>query len=336
MSSTPAVSILLPVRDAGATLPACLTSIARQTLRDWECVVVDDGSGDASRAIADRAAREDPRIRVIGRPHGGLVAALETGLDACRAGLIARMDADDLMHRRRLERQAAALAARPELAGVGSRVRLFPRRTLTAGLRDYERWINGMDAPGRILADRFVECPILHPTWMLRRSILKTYRYRDRGWPEDYDLLLRLLRAGERLAIVPERLLAKRSGPDGLSQRDPAYATRAFTACKSDHLAASFLAGHDRYVLWGYGGTGRALRHALARYGKLPAAIVELHPGRIGNRIHGAPVIHPDALAAWRALPLIASVSGEAARREIRAHLDERGYRELCDYVCAA
>jgi glycosyltransferase involved in cell wall biosynthesis len=336
MPSTPEISILLPVFDAARTLPACLASIARQTLPNWECVLVDDGSNDASRAIAHQAARDDERIRVTETPHRGLVPALNTGIDECRGALIARMDADDLMHRERLERQAEMLTAEPTLAGVGSRVRLFPRKTLTAGMRSYERWINGMNDRESIVADRFVECPILHPTWMLRREVLRAHRYRERGWPEDYDLLLRLQQAELELAVVPRRLLAKRCGPERLSQVDAAYSIDRFTACKAEFIAASLLEHTSEYVLWGYGGTGRALRRALVQHDKQPAAIVELHPGRIGNRIHGAEVIEPAALDDWRHLPLVVSVAGEGPRALIRNDLAARGWRELVDYICAA
>ncbi len=62
--SDPLVSILLPARDAAATLPACLASIRRQREARFECVLVDDGSRDATRAIAEAAARDDARFRV--------------------------------------------------------------------------------------------------------------------------------------------------------------------------------------------------------------------------------------------------------------------------------
>ncbi|MCX5738329.1 MAG: glycosyltransferase family 2 protein, partial [Proteobacteria bacterium] len=118
------VSVLLPARDAAATLPACLASIRRQSESRFECVLVDDGSRDATRTIAESAARSDTRFRVIATDRHGLVAALNTGLAACRAPLIARMDADDLMHRDRLALQLGALAAQPQLAGVGCHVRV--------------------------------------------------------------------------------------------------------------------------------------------------------------------------------------------------------------------
>ena len=136
---TPAVSILLPVFNAKETLAACLRSVERQLEERWECVIVDDGSSDGTLALARAFAARDSRFRVVATAHSGLVTALNTGLDRCRAPLVARMDADDVMHRARLGVQIAALSA-PGLAAVGSHVRLFPRRTLRDGWRAYEQW----------------------------------------------------------------------------------------------------------------------------------------------------------------------------------------------------
>ena len=105
----PSVSILLPAFEAEATLPACLRSIERQRLRDFECIVVDDGSSDGTGDIAAAFARRDARFRCVHTEHRGLVAALHTGLAECSAPAIARMDADDWMHRDRLELQLALL-----------------------------------------------------------------------------------------------------------------------------------------------------------------------------------------------------------------------------------
>jgi hypothetical protein len=187
-----------------------------------------------------------------------------------------------------------------------------------------------------VRAEAFVECPVAHPTLLVRRAVLEVLRYRDAGWPEDYDLVLRLLGAGHELGIVPRRLLAWRHGPGRLSQRSTVYSAGRFTACKAHHLAAGLLAGQSHYWLWGYGGTGRALAKALRAYDRHPAAIVELHPRRIGQRIQGAPVIAPNDLGAPGALPLVVSVAGVGARSLIRAELTKRGFREGSDYVCAA
>jgi glycosyltransferase involved in cell wall biosynthesis len=299
-------------------------------------VVVDDGSRDATRAIAEAVAHEDPRVRVLSIPHGGIVAALDAGLARCAAPIVARMDADDVMHRDRLAAQLAALEAAPGLAAVGCHVRFFPRRGMTDGLRDYERWLRSIDSAARVRADAFVECPVAHPTLMIRRAVLATFGYRDAGWPEDYDLVLRLLAAGHDIGVVPRRLLAWRDAPDRLTRTHPAYAQSRIVACKAAFLADGFLADGASYILWGHGGTGRALRRALAAHGKRPSHVVEVHPGRIGNRIDGAPVVSPDRLATMSRGRLVASVAGAEARGEIRAFLTAIGWEEVRDYVVAA
>ncbi len=330
------VSVLLPVYQAQSTLAACLRSLLRQSLPDWECVAVDDGSRDASLSLLRALARDEPRLRILARPHRGLVPTLRAGLAECRAPFVARMDADDWMHRDRLRAQLEALASDARLDAVGCHVRLFPRAALGAGMRAYERWLLSIDSPRRVREECFVECPIAHPTLFARREILQELGYRDSGWAEDYDLLLRLLQRGGRVGVVPRRLLAWRHGPGRLSRTHPSYRVERFTACKAAFLAGGFLAGVERYVLWGYGGTGRSLCRELRRLGKRPEAIVELHPGRLGNRIHGAPVLPPESLRAGLGLPLVVSVAGVEARQKIRLALADMGYRETEDYVCAA
>ena len=332
----PLVSVLLPARDAAPTLASSLRSIQRQRCTDWECVIVDDGSRDDTAAVARAFAARDDRFVVLARPHRGLVAALQDGLAACRGALVARMDADDVMHRDRLAIQVRALADDPRLFAVGTHVRIFPRAQLGAGWRAYERWLNAIDSPARVRAEAFVECPVVHPTLMLRRAPLGDLGYRDAGWPEDYDLVLRALARGWEIGVVPRRLLAWRDAPGRLSRTGDAYARPRFVTIKAAFLAERFLAGHDRYVLWGYGGTGRALRRALLAHGKQASHVVEVHPGRLGNTIHGAPVVPPDALPRLRSLPVVVSVARVKPRNEIRAALAAMGYHETLHYICAA
>ncbi len=336
---TPRVSILLPVWNAGKTLATALRSLERQHEADWECLLVDDGSSDDSPAVAAEFAAREPRIRVVPRRHEGLVAALNAGAALCRAPLVARMDADDWMHRDRLALQCALLDREPGLDAVGSFVRSFPRASLQAGARRYETWLHSLTNPFEIWRDRFVESPIAHPTLMIRRERLQALTYQDRGWPEDYDLLLRLLARGPCVGVVPRRLLGWRNGDDRTSLSDTRYALDRFTACRADSLSRDFLTGSQNYVLWGHGPTGRALRRALESHGHRPAAIVEVHPRRLGQTIHGAPVIAAKVLAArtdLRRLPLITSVAGAAPRAQIRAALASLGYQDGTDFVCAA
>jgi hypothetical protein len=129
----PAISILLPCHNAEATLEEALASLAAQTHPDFEIVVVDDGSTDASPEILAAWAGRDGRFRVIRMEHGGIVAALQAGLAACRGDLVARMDADDRCTPDRLVKQARFLRATPDVDVAGCLVEHFPPETVREG-----------------------------------------------------------------------------------------------------------------------------------------------------------------------------------------------------------
>lgn len=329
------MSVLLPAWNASATIAAALASVLRQTDARWECVVVDDGSTDDTAAIVERIGAADDRVHLVRTAHRGLVAALNVGLTYCRAPLIARMDADDVMHRARLAFQAEALDADSSLHAVGCHVRLFPRRTMSPRLREYEAWLNAMRSAEDISRDRFIECPVAHPTLMMRRDVA-ALGYDDRGWPEDYDLVLRALSGGCRFGIVTKRLLAWRDRSDSHCRTSAVYHADRFTECKALYLARDFLATSATYVLWGYGDTGRTLRRALVAHGKRPSHIVEVKASRIHQRIHGASVIPIAELPALRGQRIVVSVARLSPRREIRAALAGMGFVEGVDFVCAA
>jgi glycosyltransferase involved in cell wall biosynthesis len=329
------VAILVPAWNAASTLPAALHSICRQTYVHWECVVVDDGSTDDTVQVARQFARADARFSVTRLSHGGLVRALNEGLAQCRAPLIARMDADDIMHRDRLSHQVAALATHPDWSAVGCHVRIFPRTRMSPRLREYETWLNGLRSADDIARDAYVECPVAHPTLMMRQA-MADLGYADHAWPEDYDLILRALTQGRRIGVVSRRLVAWRDRPDSLCRTAPSYDVSRFTACKAHYLALGFLSRADQYVLWGYGDTGRALRRALALHGKTPSHIVEVKTSRIGQRIHGAPVIPISQLASLRGQPVVVSVARAAPRAEIRSAMRTLHFIEGVDFVCAA
>ena len=92
------ISVVVPVYNAERSIRGTLESVAAQTLSEWECVCVDDGSTDGSAAILDEYAAKDPRIRVIHKPNGGEGSARNAGMDAATGDIIAFLDADDRMH----------------------------------------------------------------------------------------------------------------------------------------------------------------------------------------------------------------------------------------------
>jgi glycosyltransferase involved in cell wall biosynthesis len=321
----------MPVRDGRPWLEEALASLARQTLADHEVVAVDDGSTDGSSDVLDRWAAHDPRVHVLHRPAEGLVAALNAGLTACRAPLVARMDADDVSHPRRLELQTGRLDAHPDVGVVGCRVVCVPRARLESGFRRYERWLNGLVDHAAMARERFVDTPVAHPSVMLRRQVLEAVGgWRDRSWPEDHDLWLRLFEAGVRFAKVDRPLLFWRDRPDRLTRSDDRYRRERFLACNAHFLVRGPLADAARIVVWGAGPTGRRLARALEGEGRPVDGFVDVDPAKIGRTARGVQIVDEAGLVDWLApdTVVLAAVAARGARELVRARLTALGLTE--------
>ncbi len=323
----PRVSVLMPCRNAADTLDGAVASLTAQTFDDFEIVAVDDGSDDRTPAMLAAWSSRDRRVRTVATPADGIVPALDTAARHARGAYLARMDADDLAAPHRLERQVAFLDEHPELAACGSQVRYFPDSIVRDGARRYETWINGVLEPDEIERDLFVECPIPHPTLVVRRGVFEEVGgYRDAGWPEDYDLILRLWEAGHRVGKVPEVLLDWREHPNRLSRSDARYDEDAFRRCKV-HFLGRRIAGRP-VVVWGAGPTGKAFARVLQDHGHALAAFVDLDRRKIGQEIYGAPVIAPADVVAYRHAYVLAAVGSDEGRGEIRNALHSFGFAE--------
>jgi glycosyltransferase involved in cell wall biosynthesis len=331
----PRVSVLLPCRDAAATLGETIASLDTQTFADFEVVAVNDGSLDGTGGMLDDWASRKPRVRVLHAPPRGIVGALEAARLVATGDLLARMDADDIAHAPRLARQVALMDADPRLAACGTQIRYFPRDVLRDGARRYEAWINDLLTPEDIERELFVECPIPHPTLMVRRAALDAVGgWRDPGWPEDYDLVLRLWAGGYRMGKPDRVLLEWREAADRLSRTDARYDEAAFRRCKI-HYIGRRIAGRA-VVVWGGGPVGKAFARALQDAGHAIAAFVDLDPRKIGQQVHGAPVVGPEAINDYRGAFVVAAVGSEGARDEIRATLSAAGWREPEEWCAVA
>ena len=336
MTAVPRISILMPVRNEAAYLPAALSSLARQTLHTWELVVVDDGSSDETPALLAAAARHDPRIRVIRREVGGLVPALNTGLAACRAPLLARMDGDDICHPRRLELQAAYLDTHADTGLLACNFRHFPRGTLKQGMLSYEIWQNSLENHEQIMRDRFIESPFVHPSIMARRCLIEDAGgYRDCGWAEDYDLWLRMAGSGTRFARLPVPLFFWRDHPVRATRTMSEYSTAAFRACKLHYLQQGFLRNERNVIIAGAGLEGRAWQRLLAGAGILVSSWVDVDPRKIGCILHDAPVFGTDHLRTRRGKILVA-IGVRGAREQFRELAQPLSLQEGLDFICVA
>jgi len=203
--STPLVSIAMPFYNAERTIAASIRSILLQSYANWELLLCDDGSSDASRELA--RSFHDPRIVVWGdRQRLQLGARLNECIERARGAYVARMDADDIAYPRRLEKQLRFLADHPGVDLTGGWAVLFADAGAPVGKRADPA------AHGEIARWPLHSFKLIHPTFMGKTSWFRRYLYRaDAFRCEDHDLLFRAY-AGSRFANLPEIVLGYRQG----------------------------------------------------------------------------------------------------------------------------
>ncbi len=344
MSPTPTVSILLPVRNGAQTLTAALQSLQAQTRPDFECCIVDDGSTDETPDIIRRFEEADRRFRGCTQKPLGIVTALNQAAAMARTHLLARQDADDVSMPTRLEKQLARLERDPDLGLVSCQVE-HDGSPLTDGGRRYAEWVSSCVQPDEIANGLWVESPLPHPTVVLRRHCFEAVGgYRDRGWPEDYDLWLRLRRHGVSMVKVDEPLYRWVDDPGRASRTLPEYEAERFLACRVHHLKRYL--GDRETVIWGAGKDGRRFARAFLAEGARVRLFLDIDPKKIGRRAHDTPIVEasswleevgsPDGPASGPHPMVLAAVGVAGARDLIRAELRRRGWREGRDFLAVA
>jgi glycosyltransferase involved in cell wall biosynthesis len=205
----PLVSVVMTAYNAQEFLNIAIDSILLQTYKNFEFIIIDDGSTDHSGSIIK--AYEDKRIKYIHQKNQGQASALNKGIGIARGEYIARMDADDISYPTRLERQVDFLEAKKNIAMVG------------AG-HDFIDEDSGIFAQAYYLTrsqdikmEFLVRNPFAHATVMIRREVLNSVGGYDPNQPiEDYELWWRVARKYE-VANMPEMLLGYRVVPTGIS-----------------------------------------------------------------------------------------------------------------------
>ncbi len=338
----------MPFRDAGPWLEEALGSLLAQSHSHWELIAIDDGSGDSGPALLAGLALRDRRVRMAATDPAsrGIVAALNLGLARARYPFLARMDADDIAHPNRLKLQVEMLAASPDLFGVTCVVEAFPVDKITDGMRRYLSWQNSLITPDELLRDRFVESPLIHPSLLVRSELLRERLggWQDRGWAEDWDLLLRAFAAGLRIARHPQALLAWRLHEGQATRRQSRYSFESFLAARAHFLGADLRERvHGRRSLWvvGAGSTGKKLGKALAREGLSLAGFIDLDPRKLGGRVRDGrrnwPVAPYEHLRDLSPRPFaVVAVGAAGARERIRSELTAWGWSEQSDFLVAA
>ena len=337
--AAPLVTVIMPCYNAGRTVARAIKSIQSQTFRDWELIVINDGSTDKSGNIVKELAKTDPRIHLHNRPHQGVVGASNYGLFHAKGAMIARMDADDVSRPQRLERQVEALVSDPSLGAVSCLVHFAGNPETAGGYAHHVEWANRCITPEQIALNRFIDLPVPHPTLMFRRDLIeKCGPYNDNDFPEDYEWVLRWISKGISVGKIEDVLFDWHDPPSRLSRNDPRYDMAAFHACKAPYLAQAIAqSGCADRQLWiaGAGRPARKCARPLEQSWKPASGYIDIDPKKIGRIISGCPVVHLDNLPRKADAVIVSYVGTRGARDVIRKNLRARGRVEGEDFWIA-
>lgn len=204
MNKIPAISVVMPVYNAENFLVETIESVLNQTFKDFEFIMINDGSTDGSLNILKHYAVKDSRCIVLDSHNRGIVASFNHGINLAKAEIICRMDADDIIMPKKFERQIEYLYTHPECVAVGTDTLLIDPEGLPINTWIYENTHDEIDASNLAGTNGLRICNA--SVAMRRSSFMSVGGYRpDFEWAEDYDFFLRLAEIG-KLASLPEVL----------------------------------------------------------------------------------------------------------------------------------
>jgi len=214
---SPIISVVLPTYNSSRFLPLAVNSILNQSFKDFELLIINDGSIDDTETVIK--SFNDSRITYIKNDQNcGLVYSLNKGIQNARGKYLARMDADDIALPERLRIQKEYLDQHPEIGLVATTIQLIDANNHPVGY-----WHLDLTTlhPSQIRRRMAVESCLAHPTVMGRRKLFFDYQYKEyQKNIEDYDLWLRMLNKGIVISKIEEPLLLYRIHDTSITKSD--------------------------------------------------------------------------------------------------------------------
>lgn len=243
------------------------------------------------------------------------------------------MDADDVAYSARLQSQVSFLDSHSEYGAVAGLVKYIPHTEYTDGFKRYIKWSNSIINYEDIVNKQFVEMPLVNPTTMWCKDVAdKLGMYRDGNFPEDYEMWLRWLSRGIKIAKIPEMVLKWYDSDERLTRTNPIYSNESFFRIKTKYLSYWLKKNnpfHPNVVVWGASKNSRKRAKPLLDNGIEIAYYIDIKSRTNLDR----EVIHYKNIQSPNDLFILVYMKQEDAREEIQNFLKSRGFIEGVNYL---
>lgn len=331
----PEISVLMSVYNCEEYISDTIKSILNQTFKDFELIIVDDGSIDRSVDVIKRF--NDNRVKLFSLKHNqGIPKALNFGMTKCSGKYIAKADADDIYRIDRFEKQKRILDEQPNISVVGSQIEHFPHDEVVRFSERYknkkiyfEKQVNSIVSSEDIREKLYMFFCLIHSVMMIRKDLLKCFKYDVvySSLAEDYKLLYELNKKGYSMINVNEKLGQIRVRNESTSVVRKKDLFKAFFNIKREEVVKLF---DSPVYIWGAGGYGLGMKKELENNGYKISGFIDKSESKIGTEVEGLTIYSPSFLLENNVKVISASDPG---RFEIVDFLKNIGYVHLKDFV---
>ncbi|MEW9093566.1 MAG: glycosyltransferase [Clostridiaceae bacterium] len=329
------ISVLMSVYNGEKYIKETIESILNQTYKNFEFIIINDGSTDNTREIIE--SYNDSKIKLYNLQRNmGVGEALNFGLSKCNGKYIAKADSDDIYDNKRLEKQNKFLDENLDIALVKTLIEYFPENKKVEKSERYkfnksyiEIYKNMVTESEDISKKIYWYCCIPHTSIMVRGDIAKKVEYRPfRIW-EDYDFFYRLNKLGYKMGTVKEKLVEVRICESSTTVKYNRDLKEIILTIKQDEID-NLLKDNRPLYLWGAGVFGQDVLSTLEKNNVKVEGFIDINKEKIGNSIKGLNVYSPEFIKDKNCIVIITSQPGML---QIVKNLEENSFKHLKDYI---
>lgn len=322
----------MPMYNAAPFVIETLESIKQQTYSNWECLIVDDFCTDGSVELVENYCSSDRRFQLFKNNDKGIISALSLAYSKSKGQFIHRMDADDLMHKQKLEKLLDLLIKNGEGYVATSKVQYFSKEGVSDGYLKYQNWLNSLVDKDSHWDEIYKECVIASPAWLVSRKDLDLCdAFNPARYPEDYDLVFRFYEHDLKVCYTTETLHYWRDHPERTSRNDEKYASVSFFDLKLHYFLKLDRDKKRPLVIWGAGTKGKQMAKLLQKRNE-PFHWVSNNANKTGKDIYSQTLEYYEHIATFNQPQIVVTVAQRNAKKEIIHFLTQLKLKEGVDY----